>query len=304
MDNVTSGKIDIYAQLGVAPDASASEISRKYRKLALQYHPDKNSSADAASKFQLFSEINTVLQDPGLRRKYDEIRAHRVSAPSSSAASDAVHDQILQFKEALRKREKEAALSRFQASRVKANLGTQNGHAGTQKHGVSPGVEALAMRGLALRRQFQTKLQQNQTTPYLSFRDIPAPKYTDAFLVKDVAVEVTWKYRAESGAQIDEATLRLVMNRFGPVKSCEVRGQTHDGRYVKGVVTFEQSGDAERALSYDYRSARLWDGTGERKLASLLRGAARGDHGGEIAGAEDLDRFLGEFASMREGVGA
>lgn len=45
------GAPDPYSVLGVAKSASVKEIRARYRKLALEFHPDKNPKADAAKKF-------------------------------------------------------------------------------------------------------------------------------------------------------------------------------------------------------------------------------------------------------------
>ncbi|SRR5579884_1048075 len=64
-------KRDYYEVLGVGRSASADEIRRAYRRLALQYHPDRNPSADASEKFKEAQEAYEVLSDPERRAQYD-----------------------------------------------------------------------------------------------------------------------------------------------------------------------------------------------------------------------------------------
>ncbi|MDR2435998.1 MAG: molecular chaperone DnaJ [Puniceicoccales bacterium] len=66
------GKEDYYSLLGVAKDASADEIKKAYRKMALKYHPDKNSgNGEAEEKFKKISEAYDVLHDSDKRAAYD-----------------------------------------------------------------------------------------------------------------------------------------------------------------------------------------------------------------------------------------
>jgi molecular chaperone DnaJ len=65
-------KRDYYEVLGVAKNASESEIKKAYRKLAIQYHPDKNpGDATAEAKFKEAAEAYDVLGDPQKKSQYD-----------------------------------------------------------------------------------------------------------------------------------------------------------------------------------------------------------------------------------------
>jgi DnaJ-class molecular chaperone len=66
---------DYYATLGLAPDAGEEEIRRTYRRLALQWHPDRNpGNPRAEERFKEISEAYAVLMDPAKRRAYDSAR--------------------------------------------------------------------------------------------------------------------------------------------------------------------------------------------------------------------------------------
>jgi molecular chaperone DnaJ len=63
---------DYYKTLGVDKKATADEIKKAYRKLARQYHPDKNPDDKAAeARFKEISQAHDVLGDPDKRREYD-----------------------------------------------------------------------------------------------------------------------------------------------------------------------------------------------------------------------------------------
>lgn len=63
---------DYYAILGISKTASADEIKKSYRKLAMKYHPDRNKgNKEAEAKFKDVSEAYAVLSDKEKRRQYD-----------------------------------------------------------------------------------------------------------------------------------------------------------------------------------------------------------------------------------------
>jgi len=63
---------DPYGLLGVSRQASSDEIKAAYRRLAMQYHPDRNAGDKAAEeRFKAISEAYATLRDPELRARYD-----------------------------------------------------------------------------------------------------------------------------------------------------------------------------------------------------------------------------------------
>lgn len=63
---------EYYSLLGIARDADQNEIKKAYRKLAMEYHPDRNpDNTEAEEKFKKLSEAYAVLSDPQKRAEYD-----------------------------------------------------------------------------------------------------------------------------------------------------------------------------------------------------------------------------------------
>ena len=86
-------KRDYYEVLGVDRNASANDIKKAYRKLAIQYHPDKNpGDKEAEEKFKEAAEAYSVLSDADKKARYDQFGFEGVSGAGAGGFSGAGMD--------------------------------------------------------------------------------------------------------------------------------------------------------------------------------------------------------------------
>lgn len=93
---------DYYEVLGVDKDASADEIKRAYRKLAIQYHPDKNpGNPEAEEKFKELAEAYQVLGDADKRKRYDRFGPQAAGGGGGSPFADVDVASVTDFFESI-----------------------------------------------------------------------------------------------------------------------------------------------------------------------------------------------------------
>ncbi len=85
-------KRDYYEVLGISKSASADEIKKAYRKLALEWHPDRNKSPNANEKFKEINEAYAVVSDPKKKETYDQF-GHAAFAPGGGFGAHGAADQ-------------------------------------------------------------------------------------------------------------------------------------------------------------------------------------------------------------------
>lgn len=75
---------DYYEVLGVSRDASQKKIKKTFKKLAVEYHPDRSEEPDAEEKFKEIAEAYEVLGDEETRQKYDQFGKEAVQGASAN----------------------------------------------------------------------------------------------------------------------------------------------------------------------------------------------------------------------------
>jgi len=83
---IMPSKRDFYEVLGISKSASAEELKRAYRKLALEWHPDRNKSPEANEKFKEINEAYAVLSDPKKKETYDQF-GHSAFSPGAGGGA-------------------------------------------------------------------------------------------------------------------------------------------------------------------------------------------------------------------------
>ena len=110
--------MDHYEILGIASNASSREITFAYRKLALQYHPDRNKTPLANDMMLRINTSYSVLSDPNKRREYD---ASRNKTEIQYTKYDS-KDKTDIFNELYAKKSKKGSKSSFEKNYIKYGL--------------------------------------------------------------------------------------------------------------------------------------------------------------------------------------
>ncbi|HOZ63499.1 MAG TPA: DnaJ domain-containing protein [Burkholderiaceae bacterium] len=79
---------DHYTALGLASSATLADIKKAFRQKASQYHPDRNTDADAPARFRTVQEAYEVLSDDARRQSYDDNRRRNLLDNPAQTARD------------------------------------------------------------------------------------------------------------------------------------------------------------------------------------------------------------------------
>lgn len=285
IDEIINGDIDLYKFLELKTTATNSEIKRQYRRKALIYHPDKNKGdVESKVKFDLLLTSYEILIDENLRNQYDKIRQDLVNKREKLQESN---EKRQNFKDELLKGEFESKLKNSDKSGIINYDDLVKSYHDIVKRDQL--IERLREEGIRLRREMESKLlEQNSNSSkkikkdYISYEDIKIPRYhtfinqtnppTTSSMGNTVLVK--WKHKPELKGMINEEVLNKIMGIFGPIKKIQLqhRQKQTSSKYDEAIIEYDNQDGVIKATNHDYKkSAKLWDGTSVRKLASLLR---------------------------------
>ncbi|CCE86634.1 Piso0_005135 [Millerozyma farinosa CBS 7064] len=269
VENLINEGVDFYSFLDVEASADVDDIRRQYRKKALRYHPDKNTDPGDVAKFYTLSSVYEILTDDKLREEYDKIRDIRKKKEEKQKN---VSERVKRFKEELEKAEKEHASS---SSNFFNNVSGQFKQERKRQTDLQELKEDGARRRRAYEAQYYPTTSKNATLKYISYTSLPLKSRKVRLF--DVShwrktVTIKWKRKEQVDDLINNDVIEEIMSIFGPTRRAVILSDEADQRYRYGIIEYEDEISAQKAVQYDYRqSARLWDGTNVRKLASLLR---------------------------------
>lgn len=251
-DRLLAGELDLHEYFQVPLNVLVADLRRQYRRLALVAHPDKPGGSH--ERFNLVARVYEILSNETLKSQYMRLFNLKLAKDAQAAKVD---DETKLFQEQLRKAEARDS---------------------PQQEYSYADIEALRAEGMQMRQEYENAIRytllQKPLPPYISYLDLPNPPMRIGFGGSDpCTVTIVWKHRAELDGLFDENVLRQIMQVFGELYLVRIAtGSSSSRRYDSGILQYVHAESAQKALDHNYKhSAKLWDGSSVRKLASLLR---------------------------------
>ena len=277
ISRIINDDIDIFQTLGVSQNSTSQEIRRSYRQKALQFHPDKYQGDE--TKFNLILTCYEILKDPLLRKRYQELYILKSTRISNR---DKLDELTKKFQDELIESEKKKKKKKQD-----------------KKHTYD--IESLKEDGLKRRRLQEQKLMGNKNNNKICIYDLPLRNnFTIIPPENSHTVLLKYKYKKDLKGLIDEDVISRIMSIFGNVNNVKMDG--HDDRYGYAYVDFQSEEACSMALQHNYNeSAKRWDGTDVRKLASLLRDCKKIDVNitkSEFTANDKVNQILQNFLNV------
>eukprot|EP00123_Amoebidium_parasiticum_P007015 comp17817_c0_seq1/m.17931 comp17817_c0_seq1/g.17931 ORF comp17817_c0_seq1/g.17931 comp17817_c0_seq1/m.17931 type:complete len:328 (-) comp17817_c0_seq1:132-1115(-) len=274
------GDTEYYQLLGVSPEATEKEITRAYRKKALQYHPDKNPSKEAVKIFHDLSKAYEILLDPKAKAAYDNV----IKARQAKAQRDQkLDDRRKRLKEDLEAREKQAARPKDET--VPSGLSAEAAAEELEKE-----IERLRAEGFK-RVQREQELIQEELRKQAREEKVVSSSGEAAAKESPLHRTLKIRWKGEAGDLYTTEGLRAVLEKYGPINHVLVSGK----KKGSAVVEFTTVDGARKAMALEQGMKLSW-AAGEPPSA-VASGSE--PQGGPQAGG-DMDYETAVLMRMRQ----
>lgn len=239
---VKTNNIDIYGLLEIESSSTDAVIRKAYRRKALQLHPDKNPSKEAADAFHKISISMNILTNNSIRKEYD----------------DWVQGKELEKQkyESLNKERKRMA---DELNRNESNWNKRRANESSNRDAIE--LERLRQEGLNIRKQFQSEYSIKLNTSNM----IPTTE-------QRITVKVKWKpIPNNNDVSLQRDIIEGLLSVFGRIIDIKILKKDTKSRYDSAIVEFEDMKSAQDAITHDLKDRSIWENSQYRKTSGLLR---------------------------------
>ncbi|ORY81607.1 hypothetical protein BCR37DRAFT_414031 [Protomyces lactucae-debilis] len=218
-------QLNLYELLDASQDASNKELQKAFRKQAIRFHPDKNPSVEAATRFHLLTIAIDTLLDPTKRQLYDtSIKAAQVAAAQKAK----IEGERRAWINALETNEEQARTSLGDRKRKRDEDDVRQA--------------TLVQQGAELRAALASKrIASSVTEPTTIPAGAVDTTLQSVFTSEDRTLKVRFSRRANSVESLKE-----LFGQFGRVR--ELVYKPREGKSQSALVEFDQIGSALAAI--------------------------------------------------------